>query len=59
MISFIKKIFLNSIKLSKKEISIFFILLLISTSIEILGVSLIETLISVFTDLVKSQVYDN
>lgn len=59
MISFIKKIFLNSIKLSKKEILIFFVLLLISTSLELLGVSLIIPLISIFTDPAKSQVYIN
>jgi ABC-type multidrug transport system fused ATPase/permease subunit len=59
MISFIKKIFLNSIKLGKKEILIFFVLLLISASLELLGVSLIIPLISVFTDPAKSQVYVN
>ena len=59
MISFIKKIFLNSIKLSKKEILIFFVLLLISASLELLGVSLIIPLISIFTDPAKSQVYIN
>jgi ABC-type multidrug transport system fused ATPase/permease subunit len=59
MISFIKKIFLNSIKLSKKEILIFFLLLLIAASLELLGISLIIPLISIFTDPAKSQVYIN
>jgi len=59
MISFIKKIFLNSFKLSKKEILIFFVLLLISALLELLGVSLIIPLISVFTDPTKSQAYAN